>query len=147
MYLKKRKKGVSLTSRQHEALEAWLATHVNPSTDLNDFMGRSYIVSEYQEAYKQNHWLDATAPLVDVPPLKFRDALRDGYSLIDETPQALNESFMDTWNNKITVFKAVTDNTVSLSITDDGADRPFSTGRLSNEHIDRLIDLLKRAKG
>lgn len=227
MYLKKQETGTPLTPRQHHAIETWLAAHVNPSIDLTDGTSRSYVVSEYQEQFNQVPLIENRAPLPDVSPIKFRDALRDGFYLVNESPDEsietgvtvtpeqyrgvmsllenlgtkkqvlethrvilelggwitktdidfaelnqiapgemerglregwnireveasfphpLNESFTDTWDNKITVFKAVTDNTVSVSITPDGADKAFSTGRLNNDQIDQLIDLLQRAK-
>lgn len=89
------------------------------------------------------------AELNQIAPSEMERGLREGWNIREDEasfPHPLNESFTDTWGNTITVFKAVTDNTVSLSITDDGADRAFSTGLLDNDQIDHLISLLQRAK-
>lgn len=69
MYLKKQETGTPLTPRQHHALEAWLAAHVNPSTDLTDGHSRSYIVSEYQEQFKKDPMVENKAPLPDISPI------------------------------------------------------------------------------
>lgn len=145
MHTQTPKTGVTVTPEQYRGV-----------MDLLKHIGtKEQVAKTHKVILELGGWVTQThidfAVLNQLAPSEMERGLREGWNIREDEasfPHPLSESFTDTWGNTLTVFKAVTDNTVSVSITDDGegVDRTFGAARLDNDQIDHLISLLQQSK-